>query len=66
MQDRVRLEAMLLNSDAELTDGVQIPDFLKKSGILPSHESLIAILQSFSRGLGTSLPIALQSQSAIA
>jgi hypothetical protein len=65
MQDRVRLGAMLLNSDA-LTDGVQIPDFLKKSGILPSHESLIAILQSFSGGLGTSLPIAIQSQSAIA
>jgi hypothetical protein len=65
MQDRVRLGAMLLNSDAEL-NGVQIPDFLKKSGILPSHESLMAILQSFSGGLRTSLPITLQSQSAIA
>jgi hypothetical protein len=62
----MRLGAMLLNSDADLTDGVQIPDFLKKSGILPSHESLMAILQSFSGGFRTSLPIAIQYQSAIA
>jgi hypothetical protein len=47
---------MLLNSDAELTDVVQIPDFLKKSGILPlpSHLSLMAILQSFSGEFRTS------------
>jgi hypothetical protein len=53
MQDRVRLGTMLLNSDAELTRPIR-------------EVTSNGIIHRLARRLRTSLPIALQSESAIA